>query len=77
MAYIGFDKLAAKVGPAVAASIGRKKYGKKKFDKAAAKGKKLRGAEPSHKMKSGKTMKGASHGSSKPHNVEWLDKHGK
>jgi hypothetical protein len=45
--YIGFDKLAAKVGggekgAAIAASIGRKKYGKKKFQQAASKGKKMK-----------------------------------
>ena len=34
-----FEKLAAKVGPAVAASIGMKKYGKKKMASMAAKGK--------------------------------------
>ena len=49
MAYIGFKKLANKVGGAVAASIGRKKYGKKKFQEAAAKGKKLKGASPAKK----------------------------
>ena len=46
MAYIGFDKLAAKTSPAIAASIGRKKYGAKKFQAAAAAGKKMRGMEP-------------------------------
>jgi hypothetical protein len=30
----------------VAAAIGRKKYGKKKFQKAASAGKSLRGAKP-------------------------------
>lgn len=35
-----FAALAAKVGPAVAASIGRKKYGKKGMAKMAAKGRK-------------------------------------
>lgn len=35
-----FAKLAAKVGPAVAAEIGRKKYGKKKMAEMAEKGKK-------------------------------------
>lgn len=40
--YIGFDKLAKKVGAGTAAEIGRKKYGKDKFQAAAAKGKKLR-----------------------------------
>jgi len=93
MAYIGFKKLAAKVGPGVAAAIGRAKYGKKKYDKAAGKGKKLEGAKqasnkkenfkklkegkPSHMMKSGKKMGGAMHGKSKPHNVAWMDKHGR
>ena len=50
MAYIGFDKLESQLegkgvnNPgAVAANIGRKKYGKKRFQKAAAKGKKMRG----------------------------------
>ena len=43
--YIGFDKLAAKAGGGekgakIAASIARKKYGKKKVQKAAAQGKK-------------------------------------
>jgi hypothetical protein len=40
--YMGFDKTAKAVGsPALAAWIGRKKYGKEKFQKAAAAGKKL------------------------------------
>lgn len=51
MAYIGFDKLKKKIAAkgnakdagAIAASIGRKKYGAKKFNKAAAAGKKMRG----------------------------------
>lgn len=49
MAYIGFNKLEKKLEgkvsnpAAVAASIGRKKYGKEKFQKAAAAGKKMRG----------------------------------
>ena len=51
MAYVGFDTLKAKIAAkghvrnpgAVAASIGRKKYGKKKFQKAAAQGKSMRG----------------------------------
>lgn len=54
--YIGFDKLKSKVAKggakdpgAVAASIGRKKYGKGKFQKAAAKGKKMKGAKPKKK----------------------------
>jgi hypothetical protein len=50
MAYVGFDalkqKIAAKGGVsnpgAVAASIGRKKYGKKKFQQAAASGTSMR-----------------------------------
>ncbi len=42
MPYVGFKKLAKKVGSAkLAAWIGRKKYGKKKFQKAAAQHKKL------------------------------------
>ena len=53
--YIGFDKLKAKIGAkggvknpgAVAAAIGRKKYGKSKFQHAAAKGKKMRGMKKS------------------------------
>lgn len=52
MAYIGFKKLSSKIqesgkgkeaADAIAASIGRKKYGKKKFQKAAAKGTKMKG----------------------------------
>lgn len=51
MAYLGFDKLKAKIAAkggvsdpgAVAASIGRKKYGKAAFQKAAASGKSMRG----------------------------------
>ena len=49
MAYLGFDKLKSKIAAkggvsdpgAVAASIGRKKYGKKAFQKAAASGTKM------------------------------------
>jgi hypothetical protein len=42
MPYMGFKKLAKKVkSKKLAAWIGRKKYGKKKFQNAAAKGKKL------------------------------------
>lgn len=50
MAYVGFDKLKAKLkakgmseeaAAGASANIGRKKYGKVKFQKAAAKGKKL------------------------------------
>ena len=49
MAYVGFEKLKSKLAGhvdnpgAVAASIGRKKYGKKKFQHAAATGHKMRG----------------------------------
>jgi hypothetical protein len=52
MAYMGFKKvessLKGKVDnpAAVAASIGRKKYGKEKFQAAAAKGKSMRGMSP-------------------------------
>ena len=50
--YIGFQKLRAKIAAkgdvhdpdAVAASIGRKKYGAAKFNSYAAKGKTMRGA---------------------------------
>ena len=68
MAYVGFNKLQGKIegkgyskeaAGAIAASVGRKKYGKKKFDTAAAKGKSLKGAKP----KKGGSMKSkvASH----------------
>ncbi len=51
MAYVGFSKLKGQLAKkpgisnpgAVAASIGRKKYGTKKFNRAAAAGKKLGG----------------------------------
>lgn len=44
MAYEGFQAVAKKTGsPALAAWIGRKKYGAAKFNKAAAQGKSLRG----------------------------------
>lgn len=51
MAYEGFSKLKGELGHkpgvrnpgAVAASIGRKKYGKKTFQHAAASGTKMRG----------------------------------
>ncbi len=54
MAYIGFDalkqKLAGRPGVtnpgALAAYIGKKKYGAKKFNAAAAKGKKMKGMKP-------------------------------
>ena len=59
MAYVGFRKLEGRLarrkgvrGPgAVAASIGRRKYGKAKFQKAAAQGKKMRGMRPARKGK--------------------------
>ena len=49
MAYTGFDKLVSKLSGHVnnpkagAAAIGRKKYGKKAFQHAAATGHKMRG----------------------------------
>lgn len=50
MAYVGFKKLTKKLAAkgakdpkALAATIGRKKYGKEKFQKAAKGGKTLRG----------------------------------
>ncbi len=46
MAYVGWKNLhikGARDEDAVKASIGRKKYGKGPFQKAAAKGKKMRG----------------------------------
>lgn len=52
--YYGFKKLREKLKrqgvedpDALAAEIGRKKYGKSKFQKAAIKGKSLKGASPS------------------------------
>ena len=59
MAYEGFralvGELAAKKGKskvrnpaAVAAAIGQKKYGRAKFNKAAAAGKSMRGMKPMH-----------------------------
>ena len=77
MAYMGFDKLAAKVGPAVAASIGRKKYGKKKFDNAAAKGKKLKGAKPIKGGAYDRKLKDMKKKNSGGDTKEWLDKHAK
>jgi len=54
MGYQGFDKVKADVAQdpgvrdpgAVAAAIGRKKYGAKQFNKAAATGKTMQGAKP-------------------------------
>lgn len=51
MPYTGFDKLKKRIAAkgdvsnpgAVAAAIGRKKYGKTAFQKAASKGKSMRG----------------------------------
>ena len=56
MAYVGFDKLKAEIAAkggvrnpgAVAAAIGRKKYGKKRFQNAAAHGKSMRGMVVKH-----------------------------
>jgi hypothetical protein len=52
--YVGFDKLKGELAKrpgvkspgALAAFIGRKKYGAKRFDRYAAKDKKMRGAKP-------------------------------
>jgi hypothetical protein len=51
--YVGFDKLKASLAKkgasdpaALAAAIGRSKYGKGKFDSYAHKGKKMRGVKP-------------------------------
>lgn len=54
MAYVGYQKLRAKIAAkgdvrdpgAVAASIGRAKYGKSRFQHAASAGKKMRGMRP-------------------------------
>jgi len=56
MAYVGFNKLVNKIvssgkysrasAEAIAASKGRKKYGKKRFQHAAATGHKMRGMKP-------------------------------
>lgn len=53
MPYVGFEKLTgelvkkgAKDPRALAAFIGRKKYGAKKFNKAAVAGKSLKGSKP-------------------------------
>lgn len=58
-AYVGFEKLKGKLSQekgvdnpaAVAASIGRKKYGNKKFQAAAAEGKKMKKSEFIEEMK--------------------------
>lgn len=51
MPYMGFEAVkrsaaGARDPGAVAASIGRKKYGKARFQKAAAAGKKMKGMKP-------------------------------
>jgi|PlaIllAssembly_1097288.scaffolds.fasta_scaffold879588_1 hypothetical protein len=52
MAHQGFDAVAKKVGsPALAAWIGRKKYGKKKFQQAANEGKPLKESQKLPKFK--------------------------
>lgn len=52
MAYEGFKALVKKgVPPGAAANIGRKKYGKAKFQKAAAEGKKMKGMKPLKRSK--------------------------
>ena len=57
MAYVGFDKLKAALGKkkgitnpgGLAAKIGRKKYGKSKFQHAAASGEKMSSMKALHK----------------------------
>lgn len=59
MAYVGFNKLEGELSHekgvrnpgAVAASIGRKKYGKSKFQHAAATGHSMRGLKAAAKGK--------------------------
>lgn len=53
MPYVGFEKLTGELQKkgvkdprALAAFIGRKKYGAKKFNKSAAAGKSLKGSKP-------------------------------
>lgn len=55
MAYVGFKKLVSKLkgqgkskaaAEGIAASVGRKKYGAKRFNKAARAGKSMRGMKP-------------------------------
>lgn len=47
MAYIWFDKMVASwMSPGLVASIGRKKYGKKAFQKAAATWTKMKWVKP-------------------------------
>lgn len=66
MAYEGFDALKAKLGKkgvkspgGLAATIGRKKYGKGKFDKFAAKGKSMKGVAPKKASTQIAALKGA------------------
>ena len=56
MPYVGFNKLKSKLAAkgasnpgALAAYIGRKKYGANTFNKAAAAGKSLKGSKPKGK----------------------------
>ena len=57
MAYVGFDKLKGKLAHkpgvtnpgALAASIGRKKYGKKAFQKHAARGESMKALDKATK----------------------------
>lgn len=56
MSYLGFNKLKEKIAKsgaknpaAVASVIGRKKYGEKKFEKAAHEGKSMKNMEPKKK----------------------------
>jgi hypothetical protein len=59
MSYVGFDKLKSEIATkggvsnpgAVAAAIGRKKYGKKKFQTAAAAHKKMKGMSATRKKR--------------------------
>lgn len=47
MPYEGFKALVAKgVPPGAAANAGREKYGKDRFQKAAAQGRKMKGMKP-------------------------------
>lgn len=57
--YMGFDKLKSRLASrggvsnpgALAASIGRKKYGARRFQRAATTGQSMRGMKPLHKAK--------------------------
>jgi hypothetical protein len=49
MAYEGMKKLKERgMSGALGSWIGRRKYGKKRFQEAAAEGKKMRGMKPKH-----------------------------